>query len=122
MAVTMVSHICLLVELGPICNSMAAPLCLKSCEDRSLLKSYNGGIWKAITGLGPIVIHHDVVILKNSMLQPGFTHNQLNFVSHFIYLVLVKLTCLHVTLIVERGNISKFHHSEMLINSMGKEP
>ena len=34
----MVSHICLLVELGPICNSMAASLCLKSCEDHSLLK------------------------------------------------------------------------------------
>ena len=42
----MVSHICLLVELGPICNSMAASLCLKSCEDHSLLKSYNGGLWK----------------------------------------------------------------------------
>ena len=44
----MVSHICLLVELGPICNSMAASLCLKSCEDHSLLKSYNGGLWKNI--------------------------------------------------------------------------
>ena len=33
--------ICLLVELGPICNSMAASLCLKSCEDNSLLKTYN---------------------------------------------------------------------------------
>ena len=42
----MVSHICLLVELGPICNSVAASLCLKSCEDHSLLKSYNGGLWK----------------------------------------------------------------------------
>ena len=50
----MVSHICLLVELGPICNSMAASLCLKSCEDHSLLKRYNGGLWKKIfTGLGP---------------------------------------------------------------------
>ena len=39
----MVSHICLLVELGPICNSMAASLCSKSCEDHSLLKSYN--VW-----------------------------------------------------------------------------
>ena len=44
----MVSHICLLVELGPICNSMAASLCLKSCEDHSLLNSYNGGLWKNI--------------------------------------------------------------------------
>ena len=42
----MVSHICLLVELDPICNSMAASLCLKSCEDHSLLKSYNVGLWK----------------------------------------------------------------------------
>ena len=49
----MVSHICLLVELGPICNSMAASLCLKSCEDHSLLKSYNGGLWKNIYRSGP---------------------------------------------------------------------
>ena len=34
------------VELGPICYSMAASLFFKSCEDHSLLKSYNGGIWK----------------------------------------------------------------------------
>ena len=46
MAVTRVSHSCLLIELGAICNSMAASLWLKSCEDHSLLKSYNGGIWK----------------------------------------------------------------------------
>ena len=49
----MISHICLLVELGPICNSMAAALCLKSCEDHSLLKSYNGGLWKNIYRSGP---------------------------------------------------------------------
>ena len=49
----MVIHICLLVELGPICNSMAASLCLKSCDDHSLLKSYNGGLRKTVTGLGP---------------------------------------------------------------------
>ena len=42
----MVSHICLLVELGPICNFIAASLCLRSCEDHSLIKSYNGGLWK----------------------------------------------------------------------------
>ena len=41
----MVSHICLFVELGPICNSMAVAMCLKSCEDNSLLKNYNGGQW-----------------------------------------------------------------------------
>ena len=51
----MVSHICLLVELGPICNSMAASLCLKSCEDHSLLKSYNGGLWKNIYRSGPSI-------------------------------------------------------------------
>ena len=46
MAVTRVSHSCFLIELGPICNSMAASLWLKSCEDHGLLKSYNGGLWK----------------------------------------------------------------------------
>ena len=60
----MVSHICLLVELGPICNSMAASLCLKSCEDHSLLKSYNGGLWKTFTGLGPFVTLHRQQINK----------------------------------------------------------
>ena len=49
----MVSHICLLVELGATCNSMAALLCLKSCEDLSLLKSYNGGLWKNNYRSGP---------------------------------------------------------------------
>ena len=53
MVVTMVSHIRLFVELGPVCNSMAASLCLKSCEDHSLLKSYNGGIWKNNYRSGP---------------------------------------------------------------------
>ena len=32
--------------VGPICNSMEASLCFKSCEHHSLLKSYNGGLWK----------------------------------------------------------------------------
>ena len=49
----MVTHICLLVELGPICDSMAASLCLKSCEDHSLLESYNGGLWENIYRSGP---------------------------------------------------------------------
>ena len=49
-----VSHICLLVELGPICNSTTASLYLKSCEDHSLLKSYNGGIWKYNYRSGPL--------------------------------------------------------------------
>ena len=46
MHVTKVSHSCLLIELNPICNSMAASLCLKSCKDHCLLKSYNGGLRK----------------------------------------------------------------------------
>ena len=53
MAVTRVSHSCFLIELGPICNSMAASLWLKSCEDHSLLKSYNGGLWKNNYRSGP---------------------------------------------------------------------
>ena len=57
----MVSHICLLVELGPICNSTAASLCLKSCVDHSLLKSYNGGLWKNIYRFGPIRQHFSYV-------------------------------------------------------------
>ena len=53
MVVTWVSHSCLLIELDPICNSMAASLLLKSCEDHNLLKSYNGGIWKNNYRSGP---------------------------------------------------------------------
>ena len=49
----MASHSSLLVELGPICISMAASLCLKSCEDHSLLKSYDGGLWKNNYRSGP---------------------------------------------------------------------
>ena len=47
-SVTRVSHSCLLIELGPICNSMAVSLCFKSCEDHKVLKSYNGGLWTNI--------------------------------------------------------------------------
>ena len=55
MVVTGVSHSCLLIELGPICNSMAASLWLKSCEDHSLLlkKAIMEVYGKTITGLGP---------------------------------------------------------------------
>ena len=49
MDVIKVSHYCLLIELGPICNSMAASLLFKSCEDHS----YNGDLWKRFTVLGP---------------------------------------------------------------------
>ena len=54
MVVTMVSHICLFAELGPICNSMAALLYLKSFWDHRLLKSYDGGLWKNTYRSGPI--------------------------------------------------------------------
>ena len=53
MVVTGVSHSCLLIELVPICNSMAASLWLKSCDDHSPLKSYNGGLWKNNYRSGP---------------------------------------------------------------------
>ena len=53
MAVTRASHSCFLIELGPICNSMEASLWLKNCEDHSLLKSYNGGLWKNNYRSGP---------------------------------------------------------------------
>ena len=46
MVVTRASHSCSLIELCPICNSMAASLLFKSFEDHRLLKSYNGGLWK----------------------------------------------------------------------------
>ena len=62
----MVSHICLLVELVPICNSMAASLCLKSCEDHSLLKSYNGGLWKNIYWSGPLNCYHGANLTLSS--------------------------------------------------------
>ena len=54
MAVTGVSHASLLIELGPICISIEASLLFKSCEDHSLLRSYNGGLWKTFTGLSPM--------------------------------------------------------------------
>ena len=44
----------LLIELGPICNSMTASLLFNSLEDHILLKRCNGGLWKTFTGLGPI--------------------------------------------------------------------
>ena len=46
MVVTRASRSCLLIELCPICNSMAASLWFKSFEDHRLFKSYNGGLWK----------------------------------------------------------------------------
>ena len=48
MAVIGVNHACLLIELGTICISMAVSFWFKSCADHSVLKSYNGGLWKNI--------------------------------------------------------------------------
>ena len=36
----MVSHICLLAELGPICNSMAASLCSKKFVSKGKIMRY----------------------------------------------------------------------------------
>ena len=65
MAVIMVSHICLSIELGPICNFMAALLCLKGCEDHSVLKRYNGGLWKNYRS-GPTLKRTEKQVLKCS--------------------------------------------------------
>ena len=67
----MVSHICLLVELGPICNSTAASLCLKSCVDHSLLKSYNGGPWKNIYRSGPLIAAYAIKRTVDMVLDTG---------------------------------------------------
>ena len=45
----------LFIDWTTICISMAASLWLKSCEDHSLLKSYNGGLWKNNYRSGPII-------------------------------------------------------------------
>ena len=47
-------HSCLLIELSPIiCNYMTSSLCFQSCEDHSLLKSYNGSLKNSYRS-GPI--------------------------------------------------------------------
>ena len=51
--ITGVSHACLLIELGPICISMAASLWFKSCEDRRYLKVIMEVYGKTFTALGP---------------------------------------------------------------------
>ena len=70
MAVTRVSHSCLLIELGAICNSMAASLWLKSCEDHSLLKSYNGGLWKNNYRSGPLIRQSGPVMIRRGPKPP----------------------------------------------------
>ena len=45
MVVPGVSHVCLLIELGPIYSSLADSLWFKMCEDHNLLKSYNGDLY-----------------------------------------------------------------------------
>ena len=83
----MISHICLLVELGPICNSMAASLCLKICEDHSLLKFYNGGLWKnnhlvALPfDLGTLIHDHHANSFHIFMLHDGHIESQLLFTN-----------------------------------------
>ena len=62
MAVTRVSHACLLIELGSNCMSTATSLWFKSCADNSLLKSYHGGLWKNIYRSRPFLL----------LLHPGF--------------------------------------------------
>ena len=69
MVVTGISHSCLLIELGPICKSMTASLGLKSCEDHSPLKSYNGGLWKNNFKSGPYKYPHTILI-DNKEIQP----------------------------------------------------
>ena len=54
-----VSGSCLLIGQGPICNSMLTSLCFKSCEDQSLLKTYNGGLYLLVCAL-----------MKNTCIRP----------------------------------------------------
>ena len=83
MAVTRVSHSCLLIELDPLCNSMAASLWFKSCEDHSLLKLYNGGKRKTITGLDPkFRVKLRLVVRLSCAFKTGSTINT-NFTTLF---------------------------------------
>ena len=50
----MVSHICLLVELGPICNSMAASLCSKKFVSEGKIMRYQRAKY----------VKHQAVILR----------------------------------------------------------
>ena len=59
MVVTRVSHSYLLIELGPICNSMADSMWFKNCEERSILKSYNGGLKHLLVWALLIVYAHE---------------------------------------------------------------
>ena len=89
----MVSHICLLVELGPICNSTAASLCLKSCVDHSLLKSYNGGLWKNIYRSGPICAGwSEPLLVENTSLLEISCHGSNMFA--IVYVMLCMYACL----------------------------
>ena len=70
MVVTGVSHSCLLIELGPICDSMAASLCFKSCDDHTYLKAIMEvyGKHRQVCALNPTNEHDYSVgqILKSS--------------------------------------------------------
>ena len=76
-----VSYSCLLIELGPICNSMAASLWLESCKDHSLLKIYNGGLWKNNYRSGPLTFTSvQMTLIKNKILY----HRKENVLSQVL--------------------------------------
>ena len=58
-----------LIFVYTICNSMAASLCLKSREDHSLLKSYNGG--KQLHCLGPVRVYRCAGLINEMFLHVG---------------------------------------------------
>ena len=102
----MVFHIYLLVELGPICISMAASFCLKSCDDHSLLKSYIGGLCKTFTGLGPRNPRQYQMHIKANLKTGTFEHAPLDdfdtmimafSVKNQYYQILSKTFCYYLT-------------------------
>ena len=74
-----------LIELGPTCNSIAASSCLNICEVHSLLKSYNGGLWKNNYRSGPEKqAVHDLnfsSFRKQELKQNKQKHNNNNIVE-----------------------------------------
>ena len=81
----MASHSSLLVELGPICNSMAASLCLKSCEDHSLLKSYDGGLLKNNYRSGPIKRYQNLEVYAICKLTYNHNNFSISFSDGFLF-------------------------------------
>ena len=67
----MVSHICLLVELGPICNSMAASLCSKKFVSEGKIMRYQRAKHQAvILRLGKIS-NPELSLLRNCCVSVG---------------------------------------------------